>query len=386
MDDTWWKGLGDLDDKQKLVMSLPLEGRYLIRGCPGSGKTNLLLLRANYAALAGVGAVAVVVFNHTLQTFLIQGGDHYEFASDYILTSTQIFLRLLKQEGVEISLPQKFEESRKVLSDAVLKLVPQFSTPPYHSLFLDEAQDYTRDELEIFLAISENLFIAADSRQRIYGGKNLIDDLQSKATQTITLEHHYRNGREICRLADAVGKHFTEGYEPVFESCNYDESSNKSKVDVVCTGLDQQVAQLVDRLGSQIKAYPNVLLGVLAPTRKGVHEIAAKLNAAGLDQDLNVQLRDDDGYQDFVKGRQIWLSTIHSSKGLEFRAVHLMDCESLAKMGGNQKRIAYTGITRAKTSLTLYHQKPLPSYVAGALAEVVPKGKKVDLESVFGKK
>jgi superfamily I DNA/RNA helicase len=46
--DSWWRELGDLNDEQRNVIKLPAEGSFLVNGPPGSGKTNLLLLRANY--------------------------------------------------------------------------------------------------------------------------------------------------------------------------------------------------------------------------------------------------------------------------------------------------------------------------------------------------
>jgi superfamily I DNA and RNA helicase len=50
MNETWWLGEDQLDDDQKKIIALKLKGSHVITGPPGSGKTNLLLLRAKYIA------------------------------------------------------------------------------------------------------------------------------------------------------------------------------------------------------------------------------------------------------------------------------------------------------------------------------------------------
>lgn len=62
MSETWWISENELTPEQKQVILLPLEGSHLVLGPPGSGKTNLLLLRANYMVRAGHTNIAVVVF------------------------------------------------------------------------------------------------------------------------------------------------------------------------------------------------------------------------------------------------------------------------------------------------------------------------------------
>ena len=42
MNDTWWVKQSQLDDDQKKVFTLPIDKDHLVKGPPGSGKTNLL--------------------------------------------------------------------------------------------------------------------------------------------------------------------------------------------------------------------------------------------------------------------------------------------------------------------------------------------------------
>lgn len=43
-EDSWWLEETDLDDDQKVVNGLDLEGNFLVLGPPGSGKTYMLAL------------------------------------------------------------------------------------------------------------------------------------------------------------------------------------------------------------------------------------------------------------------------------------------------------------------------------------------------------
>ena len=63
MKSSWWRSKSELDADQAAFIKLPPYGRYSLIGPPGSGKTNLLLLRAQY--IAGVGEKNVLVLTFT---------------------------------------------------------------------------------------------------------------------------------------------------------------------------------------------------------------------------------------------------------------------------------------------------------------------------------
>src|SRR5262245_55073045 len=119
----WWIGESDLDDDQKDVISLAAEGNHLVLGPPGSGKTNILLLRANYLTLSGKPNIAIVVFTRTLRKFIASGGREYDFSPDKIMTCNKWQRDVLHQYGVAIDPPEDFAEQRKYLSEQVRELV-----------------------------------------------------------------------------------------------------------------------------------------------------------------------------------------------------------------------------------------------------------------------
>lgn len=151
--------------------------------------------------------------------------------------------------------------------------------------------------------------------------------------------------------------------------------------------LADQVIEIARRLKLQRRAYPEGLLGIICPRLVEVRAVASSLQGQNLSkEEMCVQDRDD-GYQALKEGRPIWISTVHSAKGLEFRALHFAAAEFVKSFRGEQKRIAYTGITRAKTALTIYHDKQLPGYLDSALNVVrVGSDGSEGLEAAFGRR
>jgi superfamily I DNA/RNA helicase len=387
LEKTWWIDPAQLDDEQKQVIKLPNKGSFLVKGPPGSGKTNLLALRANYLTHSGISDLAVIVFNRTLCEFLRSGGVSYKFDPKKIVTGTQFTIALLAEVDSHIEKDsQSFKEFRSKLAEELSKQIKLQKIPKMHNvILLDEAQDYLPIEIENFSRLADDLFVVADPRQKIYGGSDPMSLIEGKVEKIIELHSHYRNGLEICKLADQVGSRMSGGYDPIEPSANYPESAIPSRWDHH-PGLDlsQQADFIADTLKLERRAFPDELLGVLCPRLAEVGEIAKALSSRGLSNEMTVQLSDD-GYQAFDPDRMIWVSTIHSGKGLEFRTLHIAALEYISRFRDRQKKLVYTAITRAKTSLDLYHDGHLPPYLQGAIDHLRTKGTKASIEQAFGR-
>jgi superfamily I DNA/RNA helicase len=165
------------------------------------------------------------------------------------------------------------------------------------------------------------------------------------------------------------------------QSSQYDEVAYPSKI-TPHGGLDliAQVALMATQIGDQLIAYPDDLIGVLCPRNEDLDVVAQELAKAGLDSHITRANSDD-----FDPSRPIWLSTISSAKGLEFRVLHIAGLEALKRMGPSQKRLIYTGVTRAKTALTLYWNESIPGYLDAAIKTVMPSSHVVTKKNIFGK-
>jgi superfamily I DNA/RNA helicase len=367
MDDTWWRNADQLDDDQKNIIALPLSEDCIVLGPPGSGKTNLLLLRAAFLSRAGYRNIAIVTFNRLLKEFIASGSAHYPFEPSRIKTMISWGNELLHSAGEQPVRADNFKVARSSVVEALSIL--KGSNPSgleFDCILVDEAQDYSVEEIDLFRHFSKRLYAVGDNNQRIYAQGGAISHLQSFCNSPAPLKFHYRNGQAICKFADAVR---ASADAAMLDTCNYDESTAPSTVTRLgaCT-IEQQVQVSVAQLTSQLLAYPGQWIGLLAPKNDNVNDIYNALQSTTLADKIQVQSQAQ-GYDTLDPDRPIILSTIHSSKGLEYRAVHLFALDQISVLS-NSRRVAYTAITRAKTSLSVYHNGALPGYIESGLQAV----------------
>jgi superfamily I DNA/RNA helicase len=100
---------------------------------------------------------------------------------------------------------------------------------------------------------------------------------------------------------------------------------------------------------------------------------------------MSVVQRDTD-YISFSPNTSVCICSVHAAKGLEFRTVHFVGTEHLASFWDKQKRITYTALTRAKSSLTIYSTAPIPGYLEQAIYDANALPELPALEDVFKRK
>jgi len=381
MTDTWWVKQGQLDPHQKKVFTLSKDEDHLVKGPPGSGKTNLLLLRGKQLIGSNIPNIVIVVHTRTLQEFIRSGAHNYGIAASKIVTFRKLGTDLLYRVGASVTLPPKFDASRDVLVEALQDQIDTGRIQQEHSCVLvDEAQDFLPGEIAILRTLGERFFGVADSRQKIYKGQDSIKKLE-KEINTVKLPFHYRNGHKICIVADGLAKEVT-GEPTMLETSKYPEAKLESTVEPLAfPTLDEQCDELIDRLDTQIKAYPGELIGIACPRGEDLTPVVERLRNSEFADQLVVQTSDD-GYTEFDPDKNICVSKLHSAKGLEFRAFHILAAEGLKKFP-LQRELTFMGVTRAKTSLCIYHSGDLPSYLEGALSKLNPDTPIVGLDALL---
>lgn len=363
MNETWWVALDDLDDEQKEVLRADPDEDLLIIGPPGSGKTNILVLRANY--VRGVAPRALfITFTRTLTEFLRSGpniGRGDQIKASEIVTFMAWGRALLREHSYPAPAAGKdFDEDRSNLLNSITECLDNERTGVlYDVVFIDEVQDFHDAELQILRRIAAHVNAAGDSRQAIWSHKQGLPAVSKMCTTTVELVKHYRIGEHICEYADRILPP-KAGDAPMLDGCNYDEDARPSSVQVVqAANLTAQIAECINRIRLQVRYISDEPVLVLSQ-RADVRDQA--WDAISADPDLRdraiVQRQDD--YQAFGPDSLIRVMTIASAKGSEARAVHILDAESL---GTNRRELAFTAVTRAKTEVVLYHSEPLAGHL-----------------------
>jgi superfamily I DNA/RNA helicase len=374
----WWIDPAELNDEQRGALTLPEDESHLVTGPPGSGKTNLLVLRATQIIRGGKPNLKLLVFNRTLEEFIANNPTPYALPRENIKTFRRWEMELIHQLGGTPSKSTSFHESRLEDCRNLRSLCESQKIWHVHDLILlDEVQDYLDEEIELVLRLGKTIFAAGDDRQSIYSTTTPMAILEDHCNLH-SLSFHYRNGRKICELADQIGKSWTD-YIPLCDHSQYNEKDNPSKVQSFrCRDIEEQGKQIVQSLRTQLTAFPGEMLGVMCPLRDDLEVVRAAFTGTDLAPHVVYQ-NSDEGYLPFGSATRICLCTLHSAKGLEFRAAHLAGTDGFRKFRDRQRKMAYTAVTRAKTSLTVYDCGSPPAFIEGALAALAPHRKpKID--------
>jgi superfamily I DNA and RNA helicase len=368
---SWWRKPEELDEAQKRIISLPVDGRYLITGPPGSGKTNLLLLRAMFLSASGHKDVVFLTVGRTLKEFIATGvGEKGLIAADQIHTYRSWVMRYLGEHSPKFMKDKptgSYEETRPLYS-AELDRVSRLMPPLYDAVLIDEVQDLSAQELVSLARVSTRLMIAGDARQQIFGGGEGMEAASTLSLTHIALRYHYRIGRQICEAADAVFPPI-HGAQPLIQTCNYNEKEFASSRRICkAANLDEQVDMALKEIRVQLQAFPGESIGVFVPTNAYIEKIRQRLLDSGIGPLIGFHENGLGSTREFDENKQIFVMTIHSAKGTEFRAVHILGAEALRGNTGSRK-VVFTAITRAKTSLSVYYSGRVAGFIASAFAK-----------------
>ena len=372
MNNNWWRNPDQLDKFQRAFIGLPKAGRYSLEGPPGSGKTNLLLLRAQYIAGGGEKNVLIVTFTKTLRNFIQSGiGGKGLISSNQIQTYHSWAAKHVMEhlgfnkdiKGIAFN-----DEARNELLSKVKEANKKLpSHKIYDAIFVDEVQDLTVPELEALLCLSDKICICGDARQGIYK-KNGFEISEHLGLTKHKLENHFRIGHRIAQVADklipvppgTVSLEGSSGY-------NEDELGEATARLHPCDSRDAQFSQMLELIRVQLDAFNEDTIGILCGKRDSVPELKERFSFTDLADE--VMYHGLDANASFTSGKRIHVLTMHGSKGTEFRSVHMYGVEELADFPLNQTKLAYTAVTRAKTSLNAYRTGPTSPKLESAFAE-----------------
>lgn len=380
----WWTKKEQLDRYQiDLIQNLPLRENFLILGPPGSGKTNVLLRRAQFVRGQTLPNVLVLTFTRPLTEFVKTGcfdAQGREIFPRNCVTTLESWQRFLyRQHGADLPQgPSPLTERKRRLAIGAMNFRDQERLPPYDALFIDEAQDLLVEEIKLLAQWSSVLFFVGDDRQRIFEeteGLAAVREVVPPANERV-LEFHYRIAPEICRVADRIllpsnGKSLvsTEHYTgPTPATVSMQQKLTK----------DQQLEITASLLRQQIRVYGDLIsqgdrLGVIVARKDdreaAFHYLEAIPALAGKSKIIRSREESEDDYDpSFDPEVPICILTVKGCKGLEFRAVHWLFADELAHYYTLEHY--YTVVTRAKTSLNVYSSNALPQALARAHSEM----------------
>ena len=369
---------------QTQVIKLPPTGNHLVIGPPGCGKTNLSVARF-ISASAGKMIISLITFNRTLRQFISSGTEHYPFDDDKIRTYIKWGINVLLAHGIKFEGEAEFEAQQKKVTETLIELVKS-GTKIYQQdcILLDEAQDYTEAEVGLFERFSKQIFAVGDANQKIYPAGGGLERLQIYCDTVSVLKHHYRNGLRICRVADGLRDQL-DAPDGLESTSDYNEKASPSSVEKIpCATLKDQAAAIIAKVKTQLRAYPDERIGIACPRHQDLNVIWEEIQNSDIAGVAQLQTQKE-GYAALSNERRVCVTTVHGTKGMEFRALNIGAAEGFSKFGTLQRNLAYTAVTRAKTTLAIYHSRGLPGYLENAIAAVHATPPMPSVEDLFKK-
>jgi superfamily I DNA/RNA helicase len=378
VNETWWVNATQLDDDQKAILTATADLSILIVGPPGSGKTNILMLRANYVRPVGARQM-LLTFTRSLTEHLRSGpnvGRADQIQRAEISTFMAWARSLISHHGG--TLPQEnedFESDRRATINALQETVDaQKIRELYDVIFVDEVQDFWESELNIIRRLAHRVNLAGDSRQRIWKHQGGLRTAASMVDSTMELKHHYRIGAKICEYADQILPPKVD-QTALLDGCNYPERLRPSAVETVsCADEADIIRRCMEKVKEQLRYITEEPIGVIGPFNDALDQFMSAVHADPVLAPVTVRQKPND-YHPYNDSSRVRVMTVYSAKGSEFRAVHIFDGQAFKT---HNRELAFTAVTRAKTEVSVYHTAPLLGHM------VPPSGQlTTDLSTLF---
>jgi superfamily I DNA/RNA helicase len=383
----WWVQREQLDPHQiALIERLPLRESFLILGPPGSGKTNVLVRRAQFVRGQSMPNVLLLTFTRPLTEFVKTGCSDAQgrqiFPQNCVTTLESWQRSLYTQHGQALPVvapgPNYLTEWKRQLATDALGFRGQHRLPQYDALFIDEAQDLLPEEVALIAQWSPVLFFVGDDRQRIYENTEGLPAVRRivPTSHERLLPFHYRVAPEICQVADRIL--LPQSGDSLASTAHYN-GPRPARVTVTLQPLskDRQLEITIGKLKEQIRVYGDLIrqgdrLGIIVARKADRDMVFESLEndpiLRGKSKIMRAKEDSDDEYDpSFDSEAPICILTVKGCKGLEFRAVHWLFADELSHYHNAEHY--YTVVTRAKTSLDISFTNTLPQILARAHSE-----------------
>ncbi|MDF1813192.1 MAG: 3'-5' exonuclease [Verrucomicrobiales bacterium] len=385
-----------LDHRQQDFAICLGDGHRILQGVAGSGKTLILIARARALAERLPGSkLLLVCYNRTLAAWI----------RAHLHSCEEIEVTHFHQWAYRrISSYQRSLNDRELGEFLLSELQQGEGGGEYDAVFIDEAQDFEPGWFSCLLAAVKDpengdFVIAGDGAQGLYERsgirwKHLGVRAQGRTVSTrFELHKNYRNPREILSLAGKflVGDSGAEsesddppgiddsifslrvqpgdciraiGTSPVFRQCRDREAELQMSSRIVRELLQGKWQ------GHSIAPLLPHEIGILYPRadtaeqKKLLARFAEGISNFGIPT-LWVNDPDHRYYRDRIIDPAVKLQTIHSSKGLQYRAVIIVWADMLPHYSARQdhdrfrqdRRLLYVGMTRSTSFLAITASK-----------------------------
>ncbi len=357
----------ELTDEQVEACHLPKEGRHLIIGGPGTGKSVIALLRCKQH-IRDRDNYVFLVYNH-----MLRHASHQLFAGMNLKGAQwqswfEKTFHCLTGKPVR-KLPPDHNNFRHIDWDHTLDVICSIAEPPSGAelpyLIIDEGQDMPPQFYKALDYLGfDNFFVVADQNQQITSGLNSsrkdIEDILDIATgDVIELTQNCRNPFSIARLA----RSFYTG-DPASPPPQLPANKNPDIRPVLIEYSRDAFTEITRGIVARAVRNRHKLIGIITPDSEVRDKYFIALQSVlklenGPPRLMTYRTRADLGRLFFNRGGII-VANAQACKGLEFDTVFMADINRFhywEDISDQVKKLFYVIISRARDTVVILKEK-----------------------------
>jgi superfamily I DNA/RNA helicase len=319
---TWILPAEALTEEQKHVVQLPTSNHQLVVGPAGSGKTILLLHRANYFAdELGIAAsgLRVLVYTNVLKSYINSGAEVIDLRPYVVQTFLSWVYELAAKNHIRLpDVRQLDERFPKILNTVAEHFEKQKLPPETEAALIDEGQDLSNEAYRLLARAASHVTVFADYAQQLYGhGTSCHEAARILGVHSpILLGRNLRNASAVMRLAAQFLP--AEQRRTFLDDCGNAGGAITTRLPLIfrAPSATDEWDGLAAVALSEVKRSARV--GILLPNNTMVHTVRLRLSDMGIAADE--VLASQPSYADFNDLTPKVL-TIYSAKGLSFDTV-----------------------------------------------------------------
>ena len=372
-----------LDVKQENHARNIGNGHRIIYGVAGSGKTVILVARAKVVASTNTQKQHLFLcYNVALATYLRQ------LLKEFSNVAVWHFDGWSRDQGV---VRQKGEDNDS-FGERLLEVVKAGTghARRYSSVFIDEAQDFDQSWFSCALESMEDpldgdLIVVGDGNQGLYRHRDFtwasvgIQAVGRTINTKFDLDRCYRSTKEVMAVAKAFGSNGQDAAEVTIASMLVDpekcpRSTGFKPVIMSCKSMEEECAYAAALVSEMLQGR---WFGRDIPTPLHPSEIGILYREAGDNRKENlltqleatlgqaIWINRDRKARERITEPRIKIQTIHSAKGLQYKAVIVLWAGQLPSTRPNdsiqtERRLLFVGLTRAEEYLTVSYSSSTP--------------------------
>lgn len=356
---TWLRDFSELSPEQKKIVRMPLPGRCLVTGPPGSGKTQTLVHRAAYLIKnqkISPERIRLFVLNDILETMLRQEMKRIDLPEKIVVLFDRwcrsFFLRHVSNDLPRIYVNGRIDDEKTRLGVLETLRRKKDLRGCISYALVDDGEDLNPEAMEILHLAAENITVTTALHQKSCkktSSDSLADAALNLCKKNALLSRDFRSSIAIARLASFFIEN-TNGRKEYLSQAHNDQKEFPSSLFYMAPSEEKELDQLSRYI--QLRQVKEENIGILLPTNGLVHRLTKELEERGILLEKAIPMDAQNVIHtpyDF-RNNTPKITTYHFAKGLSFDSVLMpfLTAKTLSDIPVDQRlRQLFIGMVRA---------------------------------------